>query len=169
MNQVANDTGPASDADKREQLRAKIETAEQRNAERTFADTAREAADTATDFVKRHPVATIAGAVVAGLAIGAMTKPGRRLTKRGGVLAAIAAEAAMAYGMKALDGAGDLAKTAGSTLGDLSEDVGSQARSLGRDALSRADGAGDILRDSARKLANTSARTIQDARKRISR
>ena len=73
------DTKILSDEDKRAALRDKIDAAEQRNAERSVADMAKDAADTVTDFAKRHPLATVAGAIGLGLAIGAMTRPGRRL------------------------------------------------------------------------------------------
>ncbi|MBU2033289.1 MAG: hypothetical protein KKH37_05910, partial [Alphaproteobacteria bacterium] len=95
-----------TDEDKRARLREKIGAAEQRNEERSVGDIAREAADTVTDFAKRHPLATVAGAIGLGLAIGAMTRPGRRLTRRTGALAAMAADTAMSYGLNAFDRAG---------------------------------------------------------------
>ena len=80
-----------SDEQKREQLRDRIEAGEKRNEARSLADQAKDAADSAVEFTKKHPFAVIGGVLVAGLAIGAMTRPGRRLGRRGGTIAAIAA------------------------------------------------------------------------------
>ena len=54
--------------EKREELREKIEAGQKRLEERSLSDTAREAAESATEFVKRHPLATLGGAVAIGLA-----------------------------------------------------------------------------------------------------
>ena len=71
-----------TDEQKREQLRAKIEAGEKRNAERSFADQAKDVADSAVEFTKKHPFVVVGGAIAIGLAIGAMTRPGRRLGRR---------------------------------------------------------------------------------------
>ena len=55
-----------TDEQKREQLRARIEAGEKRNEERSLADQAKDVADSAIEFAKKHPVATVAGAVVVG-------------------------------------------------------------------------------------------------------
>ena len=73
-----------SDQEKRDQLRGRIQAGEQRLEERNFADQARDAADTAVAFVKKHPVATVAGAVTIGLAIGAILISESRKVARGG-------------------------------------------------------------------------------------
>ena len=57
-----------TDEQKREQLRARIEAGERRNEARSLADQAKDVADSAIEFAKKHPVATVAGAVVIGLA-----------------------------------------------------------------------------------------------------
>ena len=151
---------PLSDEEKREQLRARIEAGEKRKEERTFADQAKEAADGAIDFAKRHPVATVAGAVVVGLAIGAMTKRGRDLGRRGGSMAAYASEAALAAGLSFLQGAGDKFE-------DFGDAVGTQARRLKRDAGYRLDTMSDSLKASRRKASRTSSRTYRDLRARL--
>lgn len=151
-----------SDEQKREQLRARIEAGEKRNEERSFADQAKEAADSAVDFAKKHPIATVAGAVAVGLAIGAMTSRGRQLGRRGGSLAAYAADAALAYGLSMVEGAGDKFE-------DYSDAAGTQARRLKRDAGYRADALGDVLRSSGRKASRKSSRTVRELKARVGR
>lgn len=151
-----------SDEQKREQLRARIEAGEKRNEERSFADQAKEAADSAVDFAKKHPIATVAGAVAIGLAIGAMTSRGRQLGRRGGSLAAYAADAALAYGLSMVEGAGDKFE-------DYSDAAGTQARRLKRDAGYRADALGDVLRSSGRKASRKSSRTVRELKARVGR
>lgn len=160
-----------TDEDKRAQLREKIGAAEQRNEERSVGDMAREAADTVTDFAKRHPLATVAGAIGIGLAIGAMTRPGRRLTRRTGAFAAMAADTAMNYGLNAFDRAGtatsSAARAGSDGMADLGETLSSALRSLRRDAAYRADVAGDSLRGSKRRAGRKASRTMRDLRSRF--
>ena len=76
-----------TDEQKREKLRERIEAGEQRNEERTLAEQAKDAADSAVEFTKKHPFAVVGGVLLAGLAIGAMTRPGRRIGRRSGEVA----------------------------------------------------------------------------------
>lgn len=156
-----------TDQQKREELRARIEAAEERNQRRTLADQARDAADGAIAFTRKHPLAVVGGAVAVGLAIGAMTKPGRRLGRRGGALAALAADAAVAYGARLLDNATNAAQFAGDRLGDLGESATTTARGLGRDAAYRLDVAGDALRATSRKAARGGSRAAQAIKTRL--
>ena len=151
-----------SDEQKREQLRARIEAGERRNEERSFADQAKDVADSAVDFAKKHPIATVAGAVAIGLAIGAMTRRGRQLGRRGGSLAAYAADAAIAYGLGLIEGAGDKFE-------DYTDAAGTQARKMKRDAGYRVDVIGDALRSTGRKASRKSSRTARDLKARIGR
>ena len=50
-----------ADKKKREELKNRIEAGQQRHANRTVGEYAREARDNATAFVKEHPVATVVG------------------------------------------------------------------------------------------------------------
>ena len=93
-----------TDEQKRDQLRARIEAGEKRNEERSLGDQAKEVADSAIEFTKKHPLAVVGGVLVAGIAIGAMTRRGRRLGRRGGAFATLAADAALAYGARMVDG-----------------------------------------------------------------
>lgn len=149
-----------TDEEKRQQLRARIEAGERRNEERSLADQARDVADSAIEFAKKHPVATVAGAVVVGLAIGAMTRRGRELGRRGGSLASYAADAAIAYGLSMIEGAGDRFE-------DLSDAAGTQARRIKRDAGYRLDSMGDTVRSSSRRASRKSSRAYRDLRARL--
>lgn len=149
-----------TDQEKRDQLRARIEAGEKRHEERSFVDQARDVADSAVDFAKRHPVATIAGAIAVGLAVGAMTRRGRDLGRRGGSLAAYAADAALAYGLSMLEGAGD-------KIEDFGDAAGTQARRLKRDAGYQLDSMSDNLRSSGRRASRKSSRAYRDLRARL--
>lgn len=158
---------PLSDEQKREQLRARIEAGEERNEQRTLADQAREAADSAIAFTKKHPLAVVGGVLVAGLAIGAMTRPGRRIGRRGGVLAGLAADAALAYGARMIDGAVDGAQFAANRFEDFGDSAATTARGLRRDAAYKLDVAGDALRSSSRKASRKGSRAYRALRTRI--
>lgn len=150
-----------SDQQKRDQLRARIEAGERRNEERTLADQAKDAADNAVEFTKKHPYAVIGGAIAVGLAIGAMTRPGRRLGKRGGVIAGLLTDAALAYGARLIDNAGNAAQFAGDKFEDISDSAATKARGLRRDAAYKLDAAGDALRATSRKAARSGPRTAR--------
>lgn len=150
-----------TDQEKRDQLRARIEAGEKRQEERSFLDQAKNVADSAVDFAKRHPVATVAGAIAVGLAVGAMTRRGRELGRRGGSLASYATDAAIAYGLSMIEGAGDKFED----FGDAAE---TQARRLKRDAGYRLDSMGDSIRSSGRRASRKSKRGYRDLRARLS-
>ena len=165
------DAPPPKDENKREELKRRVAEGEKRAEERTFADTAKDAAETATEFVKKHPLATVAGVGVLALAIGAMTRPGRRAARRTGVMAALARDAALAFGMNAIDRASTYGSAAARATSDRFEDVtdtiGSAARSARRDALYRADVTGDTLRSSSRRASRKAGRAFRDLRSRF--
>lgn len=146
--------------EKRDRLRERIDAAEARNAARTVADQAREAAATATDFVKRHPLATVAGVAVAGLAIGAMTRPGRRAgkkaSKRAGAFASYAAEIGLAYATGLLDKAGDAARTGQDKLSEL-----------GGAAANRGGDAAETARRLSSELSAKASKSIRELRGRL--
>lgn len=156
-----------SDEQKREQLRARIEAGEQRNEERSLADQAKDAADSVLEFTRKHPLAVVGGVLVVGLAIGAMTRPGRRLGRRGGVLAGLAADAALAYGARMVDTVLDGAQYAGDRIEDLGDSASTAARGLRRDAGYKLDVAGDALRSSGRKAGRKGSRAYRALRTRI--
>ncbi|UVI38794.1 hypothetical protein [Qipengyuania spongiae] len=166
------ETKVLTDQEKREKLREKIEAAEVRNNERSLGDQARDALNNATEFVKERPLTAVAGVAVVALAIGAMTRPGRRLGRRTGVLAASATDAALAYALDLMDrtqtaGAAAL-RESGDALEDFSDTLGSKARKLRRDAAYRTDSAGDALRSKRRKAGRKTSRGLRDLRERFS-
>ncbi|MEP2235292.1 MAG: hypothetical protein ABJM58_04865 [Alteripontixanthobacter sp.] len=169
MSTPNNDNANKEDA-RRDELREKIEAAEARNEERSLADYAREAQETATGFVKDHPLTTIFGVAALGLIIGALTPPGRRMVSRAGHrasgLAAMAAELGIAYGTGMLDAAGDAARTGQDHLEDLGDDIGRKARGFRRGAGLTAANTGDDIRTLTRRASRKTGRTIRDLKAR---
>lgn len=157
--------------DSRDALRQRIEDGEARLAERDFARSASGAAKAAGDFVRAHPVATVAGVAVLGILIGAMTRPGRRLGNRAANLASYATEAGIAYAMGILDAAGDLAedvREAGTEkLEDLGDKVERKSRKAKRDGAYFAASARDAVHDIGRRAGRQAGRTIRDTRRRL--
>lgn len=166
------ETKVLTDQEKREKLREKIEAAEVRNNERSLGDQARDALNNATEFVKERPLTAVAGVAVVALAIGAVTRPGRRLGRRTGVLAASATDAALAYALDLMDRTQTASAAAlrgsGDALEDFGDTLGSKARKLRRDAAYRADSAGDALRSKRRKAGRKTSRGLRDLRERLS-
>lgn len=156
-----------STQEKRDELRAKIEAGEQRNEDRTIGDYAKSAADSTTQFVKDHPVAAVAGVAVIGLAIGAMTRPGRRAGQKAGALATYATEMGLAYASGLLDQAGDVARASGDKLEDLGDDVAFTARKARRSAAAAAGNTSDNMLTLSRKAARRAGRTYRDAKARV--
>lgn len=161
------DTKIMTDKDKREQLRQKIAAGEKRNADRSLADRARDAADSATEFVKANPIKSVAGVALVALLIGAMTRPGRRLGRKTGAMAAVATDAAIAYGLSLLDAAGDAARAGQDKLEDFGDSVGTTARGLRRKASYQADATSDAARTAARRTGRKAGRSIRDLRARL--
>lgn len=159
-----------SNPDQRDLLRARIEAAQHRNASRDLAEQARQAADTARDFVRQHPLATVTGVVVIGLAIGAMTKRGRSVGRAAGSRAnkwvGYAVELGLAYAATALENAGDAARKGQDKLEDISDTVGDRARSLKREASHRAGDAHDTARRVTREIGKQTARKVRDLKSR---
>lgn len=156
-----------SNTDSRDALRQRIEQGEARLAERDIARAAGDAAKAATDFVRAHPVASVAGVAVIALVIGAMTRPGRRLGNRAAGLASYATEAGIAYAMGLLDAAGDLAddvREAGTgKLEDLGDNVERTTRKAKREGAYLAASARDAVQDLGRRA----GRTVRQTRKHL--
>jgi hypothetical protein len=100
----------------RDSLRARIEAAERRNAERSIADQARAAANAAVDYTRAHPLTVIGGALALGLAIGLLTRPGRQLAGR---VAHSTGDAVSGAASSASNGVKRLAASGGSRIGTL--------------------------------------------------
>lgn len=169
MSEVPPLSKPKTDEQKREALRARIEAAQQRNSDRTLAEQARHAADEAIAFTRKHPLAVVGGVVLAGFAIGAMTKRGRKVGKRGGMLMNLALESAFAYGAKMLQEALVTARDAGDRLEDFGDDAATTARGLRRDAAYKLDVAADAVRAKSRKVARKGSRAVRSLKERTGR
>ncbi|MEO1731553.1 MAG: hypothetical protein AAFR64_12545 [Pseudomonadota bacterium] len=181
-------------ADQRDELRAKIEARERRIAERTLADEARDAAGAATEYVKAHPLTVVGGAIALGLAIGLMTKPGRRAAasaatgtasavsgaataaadsvgsaakKRGSAIATLFADAAVAYGIKLIDDAMERARAGQDAMEDLGDAAAAKARSAKRDAEHAAGTAADKTRAMGQRTRRKAARAVRDLKDRV--
>ncbi|WP_086618452.1 hypothetical protein [Erythrobacter tepidarius] len=161
----------------RDSLRARIEAAERRNAERGLADQAREAAAAATDYARAHPLAVVGGALVLGLLVGLVTRPGRQVAARaagavsaaasdaassatsgvkalaarsGSRLGTLLGEAVIAYGIQVIENVLEQSRAGQERLSDLSETAGEQARNV---TAGLADTARKAAR-AARRVAN---------------
>ncbi|WP_086607482.1 hypothetical protein [Erythrobacter donghaensis] len=177
--------------DKRDALRARIEAAERRNADRTLADQARAAADAAIDYTRANPLTVIGGALVAGVVIGLLTRPGRRMagkafhnasdaisdatssvsrrargiTSRGNSrFSDLIGDTAMAFVMNLLDEAVEGARAAQDRAEALGDAAGTQAKKLGNNAAEAAGSAADSTRALARKASSAAAGAVRDLR-----
>ncbi|MGB7408336.1 MAG: hypothetical protein WA908_07505 [Pontixanthobacter sp.] len=161
-----------SSEEKRQELKAKIEAAERRNADRTIGDRVQDASDSAAQFVKDHPVAAIAGVAVLGLAIGAMTRPGRRAGAEAGrrtsAFANRAAEIGMAYASGLFDAAGDAALAGRDKLEDMSDAMGDNARAAKRRASYSGGNAAAKARILSRETGKSAYRSTRGVRSRFS-
>lgn len=161
-----------ADKEKRDELKNRIEAGQQRHANRTVGDYARDARDSATAFVKEHPIATVAGGVAIGVVVASLVPgPGRRLrkkaTKRGSALAAVIAELGLAYGTSLLDNIGSAARTGGDRIEDLGDAIGDSARDLRRQASLQGSAAGEAARRLTRDVGKSTGRKVRDLRARM--
>lgn len=160
-----------TDAEKREALRGKIAASQKRNAERSLAEQAKAAADSALDYVKANPLKAVAGVAVGALLIGSLTRPGRRAARKTGArastLATVATEAALAYGLGLLDTAGKAASKGQDRLADLGETVGDKARGWQSAAAREGSALSDYLVDAAKRSGKRAGKTIDELRSRL--
>ncbi len=181
-------------ADKRDELRAKIEASERRIAERTFADEARDAAGIATKYAKDNPLTVVGGAIAAGLLIGLMTRPGRRVVKNaatgtvaavggaasgtaksvktaaktgGGAMSALFGDALVAYGVRIIDEVMDGARAGQDKLEDFGDAASASARKVAREANYVAGSTADKSRALSKKTGRRAGRVIRDLTKRM--
>lgn len=187
------DQSTALTNDSRDALRARIEAAERRNAERTLADDARDAAKAAADYTRANPLAVIGGAVAVGLVIGLLTQPGRRaakqvvnsasdavsgatssatsglksITARGGSrIGTMFGEAVLAYVMTLIDEAMETARAGQDRAGELGDAAGTQARKIKTGAVQAAEAAADNSKTLARKTRDQAERVVNDLRRK---
>lgn len=185
-----------SPIERRDALRARIEAAERRNADRTLSDKARDAAGGAMDYTRAHPFTVIGGAVAAGVAIGLLTKPGRKVARsaanrasgalagagltnsssakslaaRGGSkISNLVGEAAVTYVLTLIDDAMDNARAAQERAADFGDSAGNQAKKLGANAADAASSAADSTRALARKASTAAVDAMRDLARKTKR
>ncbi|MEL6529168.1 MAG: hypothetical protein AAGK01_03695 [Pseudomonadota bacterium] len=183
-----------SPAEKRDELRAKIEASERRIAERTVADQAKDAAGAATTYVKENPLTVLGGAIALGLVVGAMTQPGRRAARnaasgaagavsgaasgaarsvgnaakaRGSAFGTLLADAIVAYGIKLIDDALDTSRAGRDRLEDFGDSASARSREIKRDAEYAAGTAADKTRTIARRTRRSAERAVRDIKDRV--
>ncbi|MEL7445952.1 MAG: hypothetical protein AAGK02_09075 [Pseudomonadota bacterium] len=174
--------------EERDELRAKIEARERRIAERTLGDSAKEAADAAVNYTREHPLKVVGGAIIIGVLIGLMTKPGRRAagaaTSRAAGFASNVTQSAATAAGNAADGAkravGGVAKKRSAAVGSLIADAIiaygikfiDEAMSTKRAGQDLIEDAGDTATAKARELrreAGFMAGTAADKTRSVSR
>ncbi|MBH1944314.1 hypothetical protein I5L01_08715 [Erythrobacter sp. YJ-T3-07] len=153
-----------STQEQRDELRRKIEQSERRNGERSLADMARDATDSATEFVKEHPILTVSAVALIGLALGSRTSKGRELTGRAVGFADHLADLGMAYASGMASKVGDATRHGGDRLVDFGDDVAFGSRAARRNAAYYADRQKDAARHAGRRAARKAGRGYRDLR-----
>ncbi|GGD92372.1 hypothetical protein GCM10011515_10110 [Tsuneonella deserti] len=162
-----------SSNDKRDELKSKVDAAQKRNQQRTLGDYAREAGEGASSFVKERPLTTILGGVAVGVLIASLVPgPGRRLrkkaTKRGAALAAVIADLAVTYGSRAMENAGDAARSGQSRLSDLGETLSEVLSEGARNVRREAGDVSEATEKFTRHAGKRASRTLRNLRSRMS-
>lgn len=164
-------TAAKTDAEKREALRGKIAASEERQAQRSFADQAKDAADSALGYVRANPLKSVAAVALGAVVIGALTRPGRRAGAKAGrkasKFAGVATDAALAYGLSLLDTASGAASKGQDKLSDLGSTVGSKASAWSSAASKEGSQLSDYLVEAARRSGKRAGNTIDELRSRI--
>ncbi|VVT15247.1 hypothetical protein [Erythrobacter sp. EC-HK427] len=157
--------------EKREEIKARIAAAEAREAQLSEQSLATRAADSAADageafttFVKKHPVASAAGGVLLGILIASAFKGPRQAAIRGGAkaasLATIGAEIASGFASQLMDDASELGREGARRAEDLTDVAGDRARSLKRSAAHKVGDAADAARIARRETGKALARAL---------
>jgi len=165
-----SETHDAADS-KREEIKARIAAAEEREARRggtslatTASETASDAANAFTSFVKEHPFAAAAGGVALGVLVASMFKGPRQVAVRGGTkaigLATIGAEIASGFAAQLMDDATDLGREGARRAEDFSDTAGDKVRSARRSASHKAGDVADAARIARRETGKAIARAV---------
>lgn len=85
--------------EKREVLKGKIEAARARFGDRSPEDIAAEAASKAFAYAKQNPWVFIAGGAILGLALGTLSRNGRKAATASGLLGRLATDAAIGFAL----------------------------------------------------------------------
>lgn len=156
---------------KREEIKARIAAAQAREEARAgqslavrAQETASEATDAVTGFVRKHPIASAAGGVALGILIASMFKGPRRAAAKGGAkaagLAAMGAEIASGFAAQMLDDAAALGREGARRAEDAVDTAGDKARSVGRSASHSAGDVADAARIARRETGKAIARAL---------
>jgi len=154
---------------KRQQIKSQVEAGEARHRDRadsTLVDRAGEAAieakDRFTTFAREHPLTTVAGGLAIGVLISGLfpRSPTRRLGNKAAGLAALGAEAAVAYMHQAMDAASHASRAGADRLDDWGETISDTARRVTRDAVHLAENAGESARSVGRDASESISRRL---------
>ncbi len=155
-------------SDSRDALRQRIEQGEARLAQRDLVKSAEDAAKAAGDFVRAHPIASVAGVATIALVIGAMTRPGRRIGNRAAGFASYATDAGIAYALGLLDAAGDVAGNVRDAGTERFENLGDRfdrtSRKAKREGTYLAATARDAMHDLGRRAGRKAGRAMRSTR-----
>lgn len=156
---------------KREEIKARIAAAQEREEARNSQslavraqETASEAGEAVTDFVKKHPYAAAAGGVALGILIAGMFKGPRRAAAKSSAkaagLAAMGAEIASGFAAQLFDDASALGREGVRRAEDAVDTAGDKARSAGRRASHTAGDVADAARIARRETGKAIARAL---------
>lgn len=156
---------------KREEIKARIAAAQAREEAKAnqsltvrAQETASDATEAFTGFVKKHPYAAAAGGVALGVLVASMFKGPRRAAVRGSAkaagLAAMGAEIASGFASQLMDDAGALGKEGVRRAEDASDAAGDKARAIGRSAKHSAGDVADAARIARRETGKAIARAL---------
>ena len=130
---------------KRQDIKDRVAASEARNEARDqtlperVGESAVETKDGITGFVKRHPLATIAGGIAIGVLVAGLFPSTRRAARQGGTraaaLGAAGAETVVAALGRAMDAASHAGRVGAYRLEDLGDTLGDSAREARREAL----------------------------------
>lgn len=157
--------GKVAAAEARQLMRGPVEAPSHTLLERA-GESAIEAKDKAAEFVKKHPVASVAGAIALGVLISGLFRnsPTRKAGRKAGVkaagLAAIGAEFAKNYALKAWDAAG----TAKEEHRHDFDELGTNLRKRGRHLQDRAS---HLAHDASERAHSYSDRARKAVRRRL--
>jgi hypothetical protein len=159
--------------DKHDELRAEVEKAEARLDEpaglKSLSD--RSPPEKISDLIREHPGLAIAAGLGLGLLVSVLVPkgPGRKLLRRGGLVASAAADMALVLGRQALARAGEATEEGRERLGEIGDQVGEAAHRAA--AASRAAGQNvqRIARDTSATARETGGELAQKAGKNVRR
>lgn len=156
---------------KREEIKSRISAAQERERQQNEKSLTERASETASDatekftaFVKERPLTAAAGGVVLGILIASMFKGPRQAAARGGAkaagLAAMGAEIASGFAASLFDDAADLGREGARRAGDLADTAGDRARAMSRSASHKLGDTADAARIARRETGKAIARAM---------